>query len=99
MGVRSNAKASNDLDGLRLLALSRIPRCGSCPRFGSLVEAYAHDAPPVRELGEVPPNCTHQVCAPLAERYRPPEPASSARPRVAPFAPAAVRRQAGVSSR
>ena len=99
MGFRSKAKASNDLDGLRLLALSRIPRCGSCPRFGSLVEAYAHDERPVRELGGVPSNCTHQVCAPLAERYRPPEPVSSAGPRVAPFAPAAIGRQAGVSSR
>ena len=92
MGSRSNAKASNDLDGLRLLALSRIPRCGSCPRFGSLVEAYVHDECPSRELGPVPVSCTHQVCAPLAERYRPPEATASARLRIASLPPAAVAR-------
>ena len=100
MGIRSNAKASNDLDGLRLLALSRIPRCGSCPRFGSLVEAYVaaqEDERPSRELGAVPANCTHQVCAPLAERFRPAQTVGS-RARVAPFSQA-LGRQAGFSSR
>jgi hypothetical protein len=98
MGFRSNAKPSNDLDGLRLLALSRIPRCGSCPRFGSLVEAYAGDERPMRQLGSVPANCTHQVCAPLAERYRPPEAAPRSGARVASFSPA-IRTGAGFSSR
>lgn len=63
---------SEDLDGLRLVALSRIPRCSGCPRFHALVAA--HDGGSAREsLPEAPPYCTHRVCAPLAARWSSPE--------------------------
>jgi len=69
MRVRTAAKASNDLDGLRLLAMSRIPRCGTCPRFRSLVEAHAGDRLPPGGVPPVPTYCSHQVCAPLVARW------------------------------
>jgi hypothetical protein len=67
MGARIAAKVSNDLDGLRLLALGRIPRCGSCPRFRSLVAIHAGSR--AGDLPAVPAFCTHAVCAPLAARW------------------------------
>jgi len=56
-------------DGLRLIGLSRIPRCAVCPRFHALavgVGRAAEDAPP---LPHVPDSCHHQVCAPLVAHY------------------------------
>jgi len=56
-------------DGLRLLALSRVPRCQGCQRFGAMNSAGA--APGLRGLSlpAVPDFCTYQLCAPLATRY------------------------------
>jgi len=99
MGFRSTAKASDDLDGLRLLALSRIPRCGTCPRFSTLVEAYAQEQGQIREIGAVPAGCTHQVCAPLVARFRPVETPLRARSQVSRLSPASLRREAGLSPR
>ncbi|MBD3868166.1 MAG: hypothetical protein IFK94_08570 [Acidobacteria bacterium] len=56
-----------DLDGLRLLALSRITRCSGCPRYHALAEAY-RGVGPVTGLPQVPLACDHQVCAPLVSR-------------------------------
>lgn len=56
-----------DLDGLRLLALSRITRCSDCPRYHALAEAY-RGIGPVTGLPQVPLACGHQVCAPLVSR-------------------------------
>ena len=69
MGVRTVAKATSDLDGLRLLALSRIPRCGGCERFRWLVEAHTGDRLPAAGLPPVPPTCRHQVCTPLVAHW------------------------------
>lgn len=69
MGVRTVAKSVSDLDGLRLLALSRIPRCGGCARFRWLVEAHTGDRRPAGDLPVVPPACHHQVCAPLVTHW------------------------------
>jgi hypothetical protein len=61
--------APHDLDSLRLLALSRIPRCAVCPRFHALLSARARGS--LGALPAVPTGCTHQVCAPLVTRYAP----------------------------
>ncbi len=53
-----------DLDDLRLLALSRITRCANCPRYHALANAY-HSARKVTSMPPVPLECHHQVCAPL----------------------------------
>ncbi|HXV75855.1 MAG TPA: hypothetical protein VD788_05995 [Candidatus Polarisedimenticolaceae bacterium] len=58
---------ATDIDSLRLIALGRIPRCGSCARFRALVRAHDEG-----ELGTalpaVPKHCTHRVCQPLVDR-------------------------------
>ena len=59
----------DDLDGLRLLALGRIPRCGGCPRFEALVDGHDGGDELRGPLPDVPEYCTHQVCAPLVIRY------------------------------
>ena len=59
-------------DGLRLLALGRVPRCGSCPRYHGLVALHAAAAAGRRALPEVPADCSYQFCAPLARRYEAP---------------------------
>ena len=60
-------RSMEDLDGLRLLALSRISRCSGCPRYHVLAEAY-RGIVPVTGLPQVPLACDHQVCAPLVSR-------------------------------
>lgn len=59
----------DDLDGLRLLALSRIPRCGTCPRFHALVEAHDRGLRVGGRLPGAPAYCSHEVCAPLVARW------------------------------
>ena len=65
----SERKVSENLDGLRLLALGRIPRCTDCPRYRALVAEHANGSGPVAPLPAVPQACHHAVCAPLAVRY------------------------------
>ena len=66
---RREKSRRQDLDGLRLLALGRIPRCGNCARFAVLAEAHERGTAIRGELPDVPENCTHQVCTPLIVRY------------------------------
>jgi hypothetical protein len=73
MAPRRPRIQAEDLDGLRLLALSRIPRCGTCPRFRALVDTHDNGSRLRDDLPAVPENCTHQVCAPLAARWTEPE--------------------------
>jgi hypothetical protein len=61
--------SAQELDKLRLLALSRIPRCRGCPRFHALDALRRKHRPPAAALAQVPEFCTHEVCAPLAARY------------------------------
>jgi len=56
-------------DGLRLLALGRIQRCGRCPRYRVLSEARGRKTPPSSALPAVPADCSYQLCAPLVARY------------------------------
>jgi hypothetical protein len=56
-----------NLDGLRLLGLSRIPRCASCPRLESLKLAYERGAASWTSPA-IPAECVQQVCSPLVAR-------------------------------
>jgi hypothetical protein len=59
---------SRDKDGLRLLGLSRIPRCAGCARFKALEAAYEAGSPIVGRVPPVPGDCDYQICAPILER-------------------------------
>jgi len=62
----------DDMDALRLLGLSRIPRCQNCPRFAALCAAHdsrMRDGPLPPALPEVPDYCHSAYCAPLAGRH------------------------------
>jgi len=59
----------SDLDGLRLFALGRIPRCAGCARYRSLVAAQGRVSRTLVSLSAVPASCSHQVCAPLVDHY------------------------------
>lgn len=58
-----------DIDGYRLLALSRIPQCKNCLIYRSLQNAHetrgimSDPPPPVNML------CSHPYCAPLVTRF------------------------------
>ena len=69
-------KMDQDLDGLRLVALGRIPRCATCPRLAVLAAARRGRAV-TGPFPEVPAACDHQVCAPMVARLISP---SRARP-------------------
>jgi len=57
----------DDEDGLRLLALSRIPQCTACPRLAALQTNHGSGA--ARPIPDAPAECTYRYCAPLARRY------------------------------
>ena len=73
MNPRSLSLPTDDMDGLRLLALGRIPRCEGCPRYEGLVSAYLlsreRSGPLPTSLPGVPEFCRQAYCAPLAARY------------------------------
>ena len=52
-------------EGLRLLCLSRIPRCALCPRLEALRIAHETRAKLALPVPAVPESCRHQICAPL----------------------------------
>jgi len=58
-----------ELDGLRLIGLGRMARCARCPRYADLAERYVDTRPAAERLADVPRDCTHPYCAPLAKRY------------------------------
>ena len=58
-----------DLDALRVIGLSRIPRCADCPRFMALERAVEERFAPILPAPAVPPNCHQQVCRPMIKRY------------------------------
>jgi len=60
---------SGDVDQLRLLGISRIPRCSGCPRLLALVSAAEDGPQPVEILPPAPQRCRNQVCKPLIPRY------------------------------
>ena len=58
-----------DQDDLRLLALSRIPRCAACSRLRALKQTHDNGAPLEAPLPPIPDGCDTPYCAPLAARY------------------------------
>jgi hypothetical protein len=56
-------------DGLRLLGLSRIPRCADCPRLQALQIAYHTGTRRSAPWPPPPRICRHQVCTPLLRRF------------------------------
>ena len=67
MGRSLEPTAGARIDRLRLCAMSRIPRCSGCARFGALLAAHWGSGPPT--LPEVPQQCWNPVCAPIAARF------------------------------
>jgi hypothetical protein len=57
----------DDEDGLRFLALSRIPQCTTCPRLAALRSNHQQGCP--RPVPDAPRACTYLYCAPLVRRY------------------------------
>ena len=65
----------DDEDGLRLMALGRIPRCADCPRYRALIEQHQEcraGRAPSAAMPAVPDYCHFQVCAPMAARFENP---------------------------
>ena len=59
----------SERDGLRLLGISRIPRCESCNRLAALLVAYRSGATVELPLPRVPQDCSYEFCAPLVTRF------------------------------
>jgi hypothetical protein len=68
---RAGGEIHTEKDGLRLLGLSRIPRCSVCRRFEALKTAYDSGLHLAEPLAPVPPNCPHEHCRPLISRLCP----------------------------
>jgi len=71
MREANEIRTIREMDHLRLLGISRIPRCVECPRLSALAAALRRapgtaTAPPRPRSG-----CTHEVCRPLISRYFP----------------------------
>jgi len=73
MNARGDDAGTVRLDGLRLVALGRIPQCRGCPRFGALVRRHQAGGAVTVALPAVPEFCTHQYCSPLVARPAPGE--------------------------
>ena len=69
-----NILRGSDDDALRLLGLSRIPRCAGCDVLDALRVAHETREPWVGPLPPVPHGCGDQVCRPLVARYVRPRP-------------------------
>ena len=61
--------AQQTQDALRLLGLSRIPRCASCPRLRALEAALLGGNRLAGPWPPAPRKCEHQVCAPMVRRF------------------------------
>ena len=59
--------ANHDEDGLRLLGLSRIPRCAGCPRLSALQDIHRSGSTAL--VPGPPRTCTTRYCEPLVKRY------------------------------
>ena len=60
-----------DQDDLRLLALSRIPRCAACSRLHALRATHESGASLEIPLPASPEGCETPYCTPLVTRYAP----------------------------
>jgi hypothetical protein len=64
----SNSNGAEDIDGLRLLALGRIPRCADCKLYRELRALHDDRSRLPSRLPQPSAICKHKVCAPLAVR-------------------------------
>lgn len=64
-------KTRREMDHLRLLGISRIPRCAECPRLPALAAAVRRVPGTAKPLPDQPRDCGHEVCRPLISRYFP----------------------------
>lgn len=64
----------DDEDALRLLGLSRIPRCAECGVLDALRVAHETREPLTGPLPPRPRGCIDPVCRPLIARYTRPRP-------------------------
>jgi hypothetical protein len=60
-----------DKDGLRLLGLSRVPRCAACARLDALLVAHRTGTRLATPWPAPPKGCREQICAPLIRRLAP----------------------------
>ena len=60
-----------ELDDLRVIGLSRIPRCAGCPRFRALERAVEMRSPFPAPLPAASRSCVYRVCQPMAARLSP----------------------------
>lgn len=58
-----------DKDGLRLLGLSRVPRCAGCARLDALLAAHRTGERLAVPWPAAPACCREQICAPLVRRF------------------------------
>ena len=71
MGTPSRTLAilpTDDINGLRLVALGRVPRCEGCPRYAALCAAYETGGLHASRVPPVPGFCHKAYCAPLVAR-------------------------------
>ena len=59
---------TREMDGFRIVALSRIPRCAGCPRFEQIRAAYIRGGYRPAPVPASRIDCRHEVCAPLLPR-------------------------------
>jgi hypothetical protein len=64
----SDERAPLDKDGLRLLGLSRVPRCAGCARLDALLVAHRSGRSLPVPWPAAPACCREQICAPLVRR-------------------------------
>jgi hypothetical protein len=64
----SKSNGADDIDGLRLMALGRIPRCAACDLYHELMALHDDGSRRPSRLPQPPASCKHKVCAPLAVR-------------------------------
>lgn len=68
MDPAAGTPALLDKDGLRLLGLSRVPRCAGCARLEALRLAHRTGTCLAVPWPAAPGGCREQICAPLVRR-------------------------------
>jgi hypothetical protein len=66
---RPDRLAAQTRDALRLLGLSRIPRCAACLRLRALETALLGGTRLAAPWPPAPQRCHHQICAPMVRRF------------------------------
>ena len=64
-------RTSREMDQLRLMGISRIPRCADCPRLPAMAAALRRTPGTCAPLPDRRSDCTHEICRPLISRYFP----------------------------